>query len=62
MDCPKHDVCWVASLSIMSVFEERIPEGEHQEVLAQVYKRIMAALEVFEVYSNQVYQIEPSEN
>jgi hypothetical protein len=62
VDCPKHDVCWVGSLSIMGVVEEYIPEGKHQEILAAVYRRIMATIEAAEAYSNQIYEIEPSEN
>jgi hypothetical protein len=62
MDGPKHDVGWVLALGIMSLIEDKVPEGEHDKFMRQIYARIMAGLDAYEAYSNQIYEIEPSEN
>ena len=63
MDCPRHSVAWQTALSIMSVFEDCVPEGEHKDAMHRVYLRLIAALEGYDVHVQwRWHQTEPSEN
>lgn len=63
MDCPRHNVAWPASLSILSVFEEWVPEGKHKDAMHAVYVRVIAALEAYDIHVQQRWhQTEPSDN
>ena len=63
MHCPRHDVAWPAALGILSVFEEWVPEGKHQEAMKAVYRRVIAALEAYDISArSRLHDSEPSEN
>lgn len=63
MDCPRHDVAWPAALSILSVFEDVIREDEHRDALHEIYIRVVAALEAYDMRAQRLLQqTEPGEN
>ncbi len=63
MDCPRHNVAWPVSISILNVFEDWVPEGKHGEAMHAVYVRVIAALEAYDIHAERLLlQTEPSEN
>ncbi len=63
MHCPRHEVAWPASLSILSVLQDWVPEGEHRAAMQDIYVRVIAALELYDIYAQRrLRETEPSEN
>jgi len=51
-----HNVAWSTSLTILSVFEDCIREGEHKDALDEIYIRVKAGLECFSMKSKRLEQ------
>lgn len=45
----KHDTAWATAVSILEVFEPLLREEEQREAFAEVYQRVKAGLECFEI-------------
>jgi hypothetical protein len=50
----KHDTAWATAVSILEVFEPLLREEEQQEAFAEVYQRVKAGLECFEIEADRM--------
>jgi len=58
-----HDVAWATSQHIVEVFAPCLREEEQPDAFAEVYARLKACLETFEIESNRREQrLHPSQN
>ena len=58
-----HDVAWITSQHIVEVFAPLLREEEQREAFAEVYARVKAGIECFEIQSERMQQrLKPSKN
>jgi len=50
----KHDVAWAGAISILEVFVNLIREEEQPDAFREIYDRVKASLEAFEIQSNRL--------
>lgn len=48
-----HDVTFVASMQILEVFADCLSEEEQCDAFEQIYARLKAAIECFEIHNNR---------
>ena len=62
-DSLTHDVAWVTALHIVEVFAGCLREEERRDAFAEVYARVKAGLEWFEVEGNRMQRrLRPGDN
>jgi hypothetical protein len=58
-----HDVSWAASTHIVEIFAPCLREEQQREAFAEVYVRIKAAIECFEIQAERLYRrMKPGRN
>ena len=58
-----HDVCFTASVSIVEVFIYLLREEERKDAFDEIYARVKAAVEIYEIKRDTLKQkINPSLN
>jgi len=57
-----HDVAWVTAIHIVEVFAGCLREEEQREAFAEVYARVKAGLECFQIQENRMRRMQPGVN
>ena len=58
-----HDVAFATSRSILEVFSSCLREEEQREAFAEIYERVKAGIESFELHSNRMEsRLRPGKN
>ncbi len=51
-----HDACWATAISVVEVFSSLLREEEKAEAVREVYDRIKAGLECYEIKAERMRQ------
>lgn len=63
MERLRHDVAWAASASIIELFEPLLREEEQREAFAEIYQRVKAALEAYDLEADRTHRhLQPTRN
>ncbi len=59
----RHDVAWTTATHILEVFAPCLREEEQREAFAEIYARVQAGLECFEIQAERMQRrLKPSSN
>ncbi len=59
----RHDAAWATAVSIVEVFAPLLREEEQREAFAEIYARVKAGIECFEIKAERMHQrLKPSCN
>jgi late competence protein required for DNA uptake (superfamily II DNA/RNA helicase) len=58
-----HDLAWLGSESVMEVIENIVMDSERVDVRMEIYARIRASIETFEIQKARIlHRLNPSKN